>query len=304
MRASRRAFLIALLASLLLLWASPGRTAYHPDNSSPANLSVPSLIADYHFAESSEPAFAAVASDDKAHGIKEEIPANYIARYSAWKKEFLSTESGRQQWDLYQNNPNLILTITVSRDNAEGATTGKYKWNDSGKLSAATIALGFRLNEGYPNPIYFPVMNSLVPTGTSNRIDGDTLAATKMAHEFGHVNRTASVDSVLYQLQTLLIPQYNKIFLSNGRNPKDEKLIELVRQLGGTPVEIWEDREYWGEANAMIYLRDRFKDESMRCPLFSKIRHSVDLYAKNYEPRFLEIARTSSSRKVCGWPEK
>lgn len=302
MRASRRAFVIAVLASLSLFWTSPGRTAYQPDSSGPTELLVPALVAEYHFAESTESAFAAWSNDDKTGGIKEEIPAKYAARYLAWKKEFLSTESGRQQWELYQNNPNLTLTITVARDNSEGATTGKYKWNEAGQLSAATIALGFRLNEGYPNPIYFPVMNSLVPTGTSNRIAGDTLAATKIAHEFGHVNRTARVDPVLYQLQAQLIPQYNKIFLSNGRNPKDEKLIELVRQLGGTPVEIWEDREYWGEANAMIYLRDRFTDEGTRCPLFSRIRHSVDLYAKNYEPRFLEVARTTSSRKVCGWP--
>lgn len=302
MRASRRAFVIAVLASLSLFWTSPGRTAYQPDSSGPAELLVPALVADYHFAESAESAFETSSNDDKTGGIKEEIPAKYAARYLGWKKEFLSTESGRQQWELYQSNPNLTLTITVARDNSEGATTGKYKWNEAGQLSAATIALGFRLNEGYPNPIYFPVMNSLVPTGTSNRIAGDTLAATKLAHEFGHVNRTASVDPVLYQLQAQLIPQYNKIFLSNGRNPNDEKLIELVRQLGGTPVEIWEDREYWGEANAMIYLRDRFTDESTRCPLFSRIRHSVDLYAKNYEPRFLEVARNTSSRKVCGWP--
>ena len=302
MRASRRAFVIALLGSLSVFWTSSGRTAYQPDRFSPTELSTPSLVADYHFAESAESAFTAPTADDKGSGIKEEIPAKYTARYQAWKKEFLSTESGRQQWELYQNNPNLTLTITVARDNSEGATTGKYKWNETAQLVAATIALGFRLNEGYPNPIYFPVMNSLVPTGTSNRIAGDTLAATKMAHEFGHVNRTARVDATLYQLQTQLIPQYNKIFLSNGRNPKDEKLIELVRQLGGTPVEIWEDREYWGEANAMLYLRDRFTDDSTRCPLFSKIRHSVDLYAKSYEPRFLEIARASSTRKVCGWP--
>jgi hypothetical protein len=78
--------------------------------------------------------------------------------------------------------------------------------------------LGVRLDEGYPNPIYFPVMNSLVPTESSNRIDGNTLAATKIAHEFGHVKRTSQVDSAVYQLQTQLIPQYNKIFLSNGRN--------------------------------------------------------------------------------------
>jgi hypothetical protein len=158
-----------------------------------------------------------------------------------------------------------------------------------------------RLDEGYPNPIYFPVMNSLVPTESSNRIGGDTLAATKLAHEFGHVNRTMKADSTVYQLQTQLIPQYNKIFLSNGRNPNDPKLVELADKIGGTPVQVWEDREYWGEVNAMMYLRDRVTDDGLRCTLFSKIRHSVDLYAKDYEPRFLEIAKASPSRKICGW---
>lgn len=302
MRASRHAVVIALLASLSFLLTSSGRTAYQPEPFNSSELLAPSPVAEYHRVESAEAPSGSLSADDNGGGIKEDIPAKYAARYQEWKKEFLSTETGRQQWDLYQSNKQLTLTITVSRDNSEGATTGKYKWNESGQLAAATIALGFRLNEGYPNPIYFPVMNSLVPTGTSNRIAGDTLAATKMAHEFGHVNRTARVDPALYQLQTQLIPQYNKIFLTNGRNPNDAKLIELVQQLGGTPVEIWEDREYWGEANAMLYLRDRFTDEGMRCPLFSKIRHSVDLYAKPYEPRFLEIARASSTRKVCGWP--
>jgi hypothetical protein len=115
------------------------------------------------------------------------------------------------------------------------------------------------------------------------------------------VNRTAKVDHVLYQRQGQLIPEYNKIFLSNGRDANDPRLLELARQMGGTPVDIWEDREYWGETNAMVYLRDRFTEESLRCPLFTRIRRSVDLYAKNYEPRFLEIAQAIPSRKICGW---
>jgi YD repeat-containing protein len=239
--------------------------------------------------------------DDHAPGLKEDIPTKFAARYEEWKSEFLSTEAGRNQWNFYKNNPSFQLTITMTRDNAEGATTGKYRWNDAGQLVAATITLGSRLDEGYPNPIYFPVMNSLVPTETSNRISGITLAATKLAHEFGHVNRTAKVDGNIYQLQAQLIPQYNKIFLTNGRKADDPKLIELVQKLGGTPVEIWEDREYWGEANAMVYLQDRFSEDSLRCSLFNRIRHSVDLYAKSYEPRFLEVIRATPNRKLCGW---
>lgn len=140
-----------------------------------------------------------------------------------------------------------------------------------------------------------------MPTGTANDVPGNTLAATKIAHEFGHVNRTVKVDATLYQLQTQLIPQYNKIFLTNGRNPKDPRLLELAQKLGGTPVQIWEDREYWGETNAMIFLRDRFTEDRQRCPIFSRIRYRVDLYAKRYEGRFLEIAQSVASKGHCGW---
>src|ERR1700738_3663205 len=79
-------------------------------------------------------------------------------------------------------------------------------------------------------------------------------------------------DSVLYQLEVQLIPQYNRIFLSNGRDPRDPRLMELARRMGATPVEIWEDREYWGETNAMLYLRDRFADDGFRCLLSSRTR--------------------------------
>lgn len=301
MKVSRLVVVIVLLAAVSFIFTSSGSSARQPERLSRSGLFYPSLVAEYHAIDSVDPAFETSYAEDHGGGIKEEIPTKYTVRFQEWKKEFLSTEFGRKQWDLYQNNPHLTLTISVSRENAEGATTGKYKWNGAGKLVAATIALGLHLNEGYPNPIYFPVMNSLIPTGTSYRVAGNTLAATKIAHEFGHVNRTASADPTLYQLQTQLIPEYNEIFLNSGRNPNDPRLIELARRIGGTPVEIWEDREYWGEANAMLYLRDRFTEESLRCSLFSKIRHRIDLYAKNYEGRFLEIAQSTPSKGNCGW---
>jgi hypothetical protein len=297
MRTSPVIAFVVLLVAVLLSLSSVGSTAPVPATTAIDALSAESLITSYH--ANIERTLS--TRDEAGVGIKEDVPPKYAARYLAWKNEFLSTEAGRTQWAWYQSNPNFTLTIAVSRENAEGATTGKYKWSESGQLVAATITLGTRLDEGYPNPIYFPVMNSLVPSESSDRINGSTLAATKLAHEFGHVNRTGKVDSVIYQLQSQLIPQYNKIFLANGRNPNDPRLLELVEKIGGTPVEIWEDREYWGEANAMVYLRDRFTEEGMRCSIFSKIRNSVDLYAKSYEPRFIEIARSTTNRRTCGW---
>ncbi len=305
----RLAFSFVLLASLSFLLTPAGRTASPVNRERQPELArarlmpeaCSALIAQYHGKTSAiDNSIGRLPAKDQG-GICEDIPEKYLARYQQWKKEFLATETARQQWAVYQNNPNFTLTIVVSRDNPEGGTTSNYRWNDAGRLVAATITLGYRLDAGFPNPVYFPVMNSLLPTDTTRKIDGQTLAATKMAHEFGHVNRTAAGDSALYQLQSELMPQYNQIFLSNGRDLNDPRLIELSRKMGGTPVEIWEDREYWGETNAMLYLRDRFAEDAFRCLLFSRIKRSVDLYAPSYEERFLNIAQSIPSGRHCAW---
>ncbi|MEK6280799.1 MAG: hypothetical protein AABN95_10640 [Acidobacteriota bacterium] len=305
-RSLRVAFIPILLALLAFPFSSAGRTSNHQpkrDNAHGviASKSSPPLVAEYHgfIANSTQPAENLHVST--SGGIREQIPQKYAARYQQWKQEFLATETGRQQWASYQNNPNFSLTLVITRDNPEGGNTGNYQWNEEGKLVAATITLGCRLDEGVPNPIYFPVMNSLLPNERTRNIGGETLAATKIAHEFGHVNRTAKGDSVLYQLQVQLMPQYNQIFLSNGHDARDPRLIELARRMGATPVEIWEDREYWGETNAMLYLRDRFADDGFRCLLFSRIKRSIDLYARGYEERFLNIAQSTPSGRRCGW---
>lgn len=233
-------------------------------------------------------------------GIKEEIPERYKKRYEEWKRDFLSTASGQQQWENYTGNSRFLLTIKVARENRNGAATGGYKWDDSGRLVAATIVLGDSLDHGYPNPIYYPVQNSLSPFEFSYAIAGDILAATKLAHEFGHVNRMSVTDSGLYRLQMQLIPAYNSILLRNGYNTNDPKLTALARQMGGTPIELWEDREYWGEANAMLFLRERIDKESFRCALFRRIERSVQQYAKNYEERFVLIAQATSPSQPCG----
>ena len=89
----------------------------------------------YHHGNNSRPHEPVTA------GIKEEIPAKYRKRYEEWKQDFLSTESGHQQWESYAGSSGFLLTITIARENRNGATTGKYRWDDSGKLVAATIVL-------------------------------------------------------------------------------------------------------------------------------------------------------------------
>ena len=234
-------------------------------------------------------------------GIHEEIPRKYENRYQEWRNEFLSTDIGRAQWEMYAHHPRLALTITISGNNAKGAGSGKYKWNDSGELVAATITLGSDVDRGFPSSVYYPVMNALEPFQSARLIGGSVLAATKLAHEFGHVMRISSTPEPLYKLQVELVPAYNKIFLSNGHNVNDPLLVEMAKKMGGNPVEIWEDREYWGEANAMLFLRDRVEKEKFHCRLFAKIKQAVEEYAKDYEQRFAEIAKEQGAIYTCGW---
>ena len=202
---------------------------------------------------------------------------------------------------MYAHHPRLVLTITVSDSNPEGASTGKYKWNQEGELVAATITLGNRADQGFPTSVYYPVMNALQPFEAARLIGGRVLAATKIAHEFGHVMRIAGTPEPLYKLQIQLVPVYNKIFLSNGHDVNDPQLVELAKRMGGNPVEIWEDREYWGEANAMMFLRDRVAKEKFHCRLFGKIKQAVEEYAKGYEERFAEIAKSQGATYTCSW---
>jgi hypothetical protein len=224
-------------------------------------------------------------------GLVESVPAKYRERYQAWKNDLLSTESGRVQWEAYASNPRFTLTVVVSDDDRHGAGTGSYKWDDSGELLAATVTLGSRIDEGYPNPIYYPVMYSLSPLSESFTVEGNVLAAAKIAHELGHVKQAASTGGELYRLQNQLMPVYNQTLLTNGRDTRDKRLTELARRMGGTPVQVWENREYWGEVNAMLYLRERFKKEEQQRALFTRVRRTVEQYAPDYAERFEQVTQ-------------
>jgi hypothetical protein len=225
-------------------------------------------------------------------GLVENVPAKYRERYRGWKRDLLSTETGRGQWEAYASNPRFTLTVVISDDDRHGAGTSGYKWNDTGELVAATITLGCRIDEGYPNPIYYPVMYSLSPLSESFPVESNVLAAAKIAHELGHVKQAASTGGELYRLQNQLMPLYNQTLLSNGRDTNDKRLTELALRMGGTPVQIWENREYWGEVNAMLYLRERFKDaEQQQRALFTRVRRTVELYAKDYAERFEQVTQ-------------
>src|SRR5262252_9514139 len=119
--------------------------------------------------------------DDQGGGIREVVPGKYQIRYQRWKDEFLSTETGREQWARYEHAAGFTLTIQVTGGNDQGAGTSKYKWDENGRLVAATITLGPRINKGFPSPVYYPVMCSLRTHEFAPDMDM-VLAATKIAH--------------------------------------------------------------------------------------------------------------------------
>ena len=219
-------------------------------------------------------------------GVREDVPRKYRERYERWKSELLSTEFGRRQWETYAANRSFVLTIKVDGGKGKGAGTDKYLWDREGNLVGATITLGPSIDEGFPSPVYYPVLNSLALGGTSYSVGGRVLAAAKLSHELGHVSQTAKASLEQIERQSRLIPVYTSIFLRNGHNTNDRKLVALAEQLGGTPIEIWEDREYWSEATAMSFVKERIKGEPYFCRVLERIRSNLEAYARTYIDRF------------------
>jgi RHS repeat-associated protein len=258
-------------------------TSTDPIILSPERVIDPQQINLYHYARNNPLRF----TDPTGEKIEENIPEEYKERYDAWKKEYLSTEAGRKQWAKYADDKNFTLTITVADrgkrqggvDPNQGAETGNYEWNSEGGLKAATITLGNNINSGYPNPANYPVTSSLQNPDKGYDVSGKVLAATKIAHEFGHVNRTASTDAKLYQLQQQLIPEYRELFFQNRNDPR---LAGMARQMGGTPAEISVAREHWAEANTIPYLRDRYPGGK---GMPGRIKKAIEAYQKTYPGR-------------------
>lgn len=231
-------------------------------------------------------------------GIKEIVPVDVRHRYQKWKDELLSTEFGRHQWEQYANNKEFLLKIVVSRERKYGAGTDDFEWDENGKLISATITLGKNLDKGFPDPVYYPVMNSLATYDGLYQISGDILASTKIIHEIGHVNFTAEANGKSFQRENKLMASYNTIFLKNGYNTSDPRLVDLANQLGAKPIEIWEAREYRSEVSALRYLIERMDHEPNYCSVFARAKRNIASYAREYKYSFDEVVE-ESTRNNC-----
>src|SRR5437867_12164045 len=107
MRAIQMLFLLLVLTSLccfLTIRRTQARSANVPCKSSPT---------------SREMVSSGAATSPESGGIRESISSKHQKRYQEWKHEFLSTDIGRAQWEMYAHHPRLVLTITISDSNPE-----------------------------------------------------------------------------------------------------------------------------------------------------------------------------------------
>jgi hypothetical protein len=214
--------------------------------------------------------------------VVELVPPQYRKRYLNWKAEYLSTEAGRKQWQAYVQLSNFTLFIVMSKELEHSAEAGDYIWDAAGRLVAATILLGPKINSGYPSTSNYPIMCSLAPSNLPHDVKGELLAAAKLAHEFGHVNYTATQDAALYRLQNELIPEYNRIFKLTHFHFEDARLVELSRLMKGTPPEISQAREYQAEANVASYLKERFSGKGEYKIMPQPIKEAIESYYQGF----------------------
>jgi hypothetical protein len=141
-----------------------------------------------------------------------------------------------------------------------GTKLEDYQWGE-GRLTAATIILGHRIDRGYPESVYYPVLSSLdyLRSDWDAWRPDDILAAAKIAHEFGHVDQAAKADPILFQLQNQLSQVYARRFGSNGHDAHDPVLVAMTVRMGGEPAILTGQREYWAETYALRYLLTKLR---------------------------------------------
>lgn len=241
--------------------------------------------------------FAAMPGTASAR-IVEDVPSQWQENYRLWKEELFSTESGRSRWNSFEIDDSFTLTVTVSDKYVRGAGTDAFRWNSDGKLIAATITLGYELDLGFPEPVYYPVLHSISAISSYRKaIRRGALAGAKFAHELSHVENAKRENAEEFLLQKQLMPVYVSIFLSNGQNTADKKLRELADQMGGTPVELWSAREYASELDTLDYLAERLANDRQRCLVFRRLKRNLNDYSREHMPLF--EARPAYTKLRC-----
>lgn len=231
---------------------------------------------------------ATAGGNAQAGGIAEDIDPKLRERYERWRAAYCSTDVGRKDWEAFANNPNFTLTIRMSEADEKGiknyqaryqaqrggvASTG-YRWDGNGSLVAATIVLGSKLAREAAEK------NGNYPVSSVAHLRGDDLAAVKIAHEFGHVKRTASLtprETLDYQNELEKGAEVRRAYKPG--NPTDADFLARSAELediAGNPQE----RERWAEANVIPFLEEKHGNSMPR-----ETRDAIEAYRKQYPGR-------------------
>jgi len=214
------------------------------------------------------------------------LDEKYRNRYEDWKKAFLSTKAGQVQWDKYANDKNFTLNITLTDRGSDlknqGAETGNYAFDKSGTVVGATITLGNNIGGGVAGPSSdYPVQSSLT------NADAHTIAAAKIAHEFGHVEDARAQGTIFYQ-QEMVLDTYRSRqdqLTAQGASPQargnDPALQRIAQQFqtqfGMTMDQLGNAREIRAERATLPYLRDRYGKD-----MPSEVKSAIKRFEKEH----------------------
>jgi RHS repeat-associated protein len=183
-------------------------------------------------------------------------------RYEKWKEKFLSTEEGRKMWNKYADDKGFTLDISITDRGSDqqngGAKVGDYKFDKDGNFTGASMTLGNNLENGVPNSDY-PVGSSLTD------VDGLKKAASKIAHEFGHLEQFRAIGHRFFEQQQI-IGEYNarQTELTNNnatveQRSSDSKLANLdgkfVNKFGRSMEQMRVQREWAADMYAIPIIR-------------------------------------------------
>jgi RHS repeat-associated protein len=203
--------------------------------------------------------------------------------YQKWKKAFLATEAGRAQWDKYNNDHSITITISMGQNagGKEGAETTPT-FDAAGKLTGASIVLGTDFAKNVPSGENYPISSSLTPSEQyGSPISREARAVTFLGHEFGHVEDAQRIGGKEWQRQNQLIEQARDGFNKQGQpyfNSREYQ--QVVSQLGGTPVSIGTQRENRAEAYTISVLRQYFAKGAGHGGMPKRVNQAIQNYQK------------------------
>jgi RHS repeat-associated protein len=203
--------------------------------------------------------------------------------YQSWKKAYLSTKAGQAEWNKYNDNHNVTITITMGANagGKEGAETTP-SFDANGKFTGATIVLGTDFAKGDRlNSSEYPISSSMTGTAEYGAIISRTDRAVDFfAHEFGHVD-DAQKQGALWVQQTGLLKQSKEGFEKQGQawfNTSQYK--QIVSQLGDTPANISTGRENRAEAAVIPVMRDYYGKGAGHGSMPSRVKQAIQNYEK------------------------